>query len=107
MLTGMLPSTAGTASIYGKDIRRDMAEIRHEMGVCPQHDILFEELTVEEHLSLFATFKGVPISERAQEVEKMIRMVGLTEKRRNRSKELSGGMKRKLSVGIAFIGGSK
>lgn len=107
MLTGLIPPDGGTAIIEGKDIADQMPEIRKNLGVCPQHDILFPLLTVEEHLSLFAAFKGTPRSEIKVEVEKMIQSVGLTEKRREYSKNLSGGQKRKLSVGIAFIGGSR
>ena len=81
-----------------------MPEIRKNLGVCPQHDILFPMLTVEEHLTMFAALKGVPASELKAEVEKMVQSVGLTEKRKAMSKTLSGGQKRKLSVGIAFIG---
>jgi ABC-type multidrug transport system ATPase subunit len=104
MLTGLMAPDGGTAFIEGRDICTDMPEIRKNLGVCPQHDILFPMLTVEEHLTLFASFKGTPKSELKDEVEKMIQSVGLTEKRKARSKTLSGGQKRKLSVGIAFIG---
>ena len=107
MLTGLLPATEGRARIYGKDISTSMSEIRKSLGVCPQHDILFPELTVREHLALFGTFKGVAASVLRGEIERMIAMVGLVEKADSKAKELSGGMKRKLSVGIAFIGGSK
>ena len=107
MLTGLIPTDSGTAIISGMDIADSMPEIRKHLGVCPQHDILYPLLTVEEHLSLFAAFKGTPRSEVAAEVEDMIQSVGLTEKRKAYSRNLSGGQKRKLSVGIAFIGGSK
>jgi len=107
MLTGLIPSDGGTALIEGLDINNDMDEIRKNLGVCPQHDILFADLTVEEHLIMFASFKGMSRAELKQEVEQMIKIVGLTEKRHIRSKFLSGGQKRKLSIGIAFIGGSR
>ena len=107
MLTGLIPPDGGTAIIEGFDINEDMDEIRRNLGVCPQHDILFPDLTVEEHRILFASFKGTRGDEVKAEVEKMIQSVGLTEKRHVYSKFLSGGQKRKLSVGIAFIGGSR
>ena len=107
MLTGLIPPDGGTAIIEGRDITEEMPEIRKNLGVCPQHDILFPMLTVEEHLILFATFKGTPRKELKDEVEKMIQSVGLTEKRKAYARTLSGGQKRKLSVGIAFIGGSR
>jgi hypothetical protein len=77
------------------------------MGVCPQHDVLFPDLTVEEHLQLYAGLKGVPPSEVAAAVRESIATVGLTEKAKVLSAALSGGMKRKLSVAIALIGKSK
>lgn len=72
MLTGLITPDEGTAVIEGRDISREMPEIGRNLGVCPQHDILFPMLTVEEHLSLFASFKGTPKSELKAEVEKMI-----------------------------------
>lgn len=77
------------------------------MGVCPQHDILFDSLTVREHLYLFATFKGMMGDKVKPEVEKMIDAVDLRAKADDYSKNLSGGQKRRLSVAIAFIGNSK
>lgn len=107
MLTGLVPADAGNAIIEGYNIMDDMEEIRKNLGVCPQHDILFPQLTVEEHLMMFSAFKGTPRSQQKHEVERMIQAVGLTEKRKVYSRFLSGGQKRKLSVGIAFIGGSR
>mmetsp|Transcript_6325 Transcript_6325/g.7912 ORF Transcript_6325/g.7912 Transcript_6325/m.7912 type:complete len:1988 (-) Transcript_6325:343-6306(-) len=107
MLTGMIPTTAGNSFIKGKDVETEMKDIRKNLGVCPQHDILYPNLTVKEHLRMYASFKGVPRSEVNDAVDKMIKEVGLTEKVNTRSKNLSGGQKRKLSVGIAFMGDSK
>jgi ATP-binding cassette, subfamily A (ABC1), member 3 len=55
--------------------------IRRMLGVCPQHDTLYEDLTVEEHLNLYATFKGLDSEERESEVNKLIKDVNLEEKR--------------------------
>ena len=91
----------------GRDIRSEMEFLRTKMGVCPQHDILFDTLTVEEHLYLFANFKGTQSKNLKAEVEKIIDDVDLRAKKHDLAKNLSGGQKRRLSVGIAFIGGSK
>ena len=107
MLTGLVEPTAGTASFFGADIFANQDAARTSMGVCPQHDVLWPELTVKEHLDTFAAIKGVPPAAVGGEVEKIIREVGLTEKVHVRSSALSGGMKRKLSVAIALIGGSR
>ena len=84
-----------------------MNDLRKVLGVCPQHDILFPDMTVYEHLVMFAAFKGTSSDQIDEEVEKMIQSVGLTEKRNAYTETLSGGQKRKLSVGLAFIGNSK
>lgn len=84
ILTGLSAPTAGTALINGRDVSRDMAAIRQSLGVCPQHDVLFPDLTVEEHLALFAAFKGMAPRAIPAAVEEVIREVGLTEKRKVR-----------------------
>ena len=43
ILTGMFPPTAGYATVYGLDIRSDMEEIRKSLGMCPQHNVLFDK----------------------------------------------------------------
>ncbi len=106
MLSGMTSVSNGDAYLSGKSVRMNMKEIRHDLGVCPQHDILYDNVTVLEHLQLFAVIKGVPGKDVQEEAESMIRAVGLTEKRNEHANTLSGGQKRKLSVGMAFIGGS-
>ena len=98
MLTGLHPPDEGSAVIQGFDIAQDMFEVRKVLGVCPQHDVLQPFLTVEEHLSFFASVKGCEPHEIDQEVTRLIDAVGLKDKRKEYSKNLSGGQKRKLSV---------
>ncbi|GMF11425.1 unnamed protein product [Phytophthora lilii] len=107
MLTGLIPPTAGDATLYGCSIKHDFQQLRRVIGICPQHDVLFQDLTVEEHLLLFATMKHVPRANVQSSVDKMVEDVGLTEIRHALAKTLSGGQKRKLSVALAFLGGSK
>lgn len=107
MLTGLLEPTAGQASVHGLDIFNDMDEVRKILGVCPQHDVLFDFLTCEDHLRLFASFKGTPSAEIDAQVKSMLDEIDLTDVKDLLSKKLSGGQKRKLSVAIAMIGNSK
>ena len=55
MLTGMINETSGSKEVLGET---EMERIRERIGVCPQHNTLYEDLTVEEHIELFATFRG-------------------------------------------------
>lgn len=134
--------------MYGRPVPEALDEVRYDvgMGVCPQHDVLYPELTVAEHLRLFAGIKGMAMKDIPKAITDTIATVGLTEKARIPvvaaavsavavlwvclavccgysvsaivsvivcvqtnvvSSALSGGQKRKLSVGIALIGGSK
>jgi len=59
MLTGIIPPTIGTGSIAGYSILDEMSMVYMNMGVCPQFDILWDELTVEDHLYFYARLRGV------------------------------------------------
>ncbi|XP_011146554.1 ABC transporter A family member 1 isoform X4 [Harpegnathos saltator] len=109
ILTGLTAPTAGTALIFGYDVRdsNDMRAIRSMTGVCPQHDILFDLLTPREHLEFFAAVRGISRSMIQHEVKKTLKDIDLVEKADTFAKYLSGGQKRKLSVGIAIIGDPK
>ncbi|XP_033946988.1 ATP-binding cassette sub-family A member 2 isoform X1 [Pseudochaenichthys georgianus] len=107
ILTGLFPPTSGSATIYGHDIRTDMERIRQNLGMCPQHNVLFDKLSVEEHLWFYSRLKGMAEEDIRKEMDKMIADLELSKKRHSLVQTLSGGMKRKLSVAIAFVGGSR
>ena len=106
MLTGLLPPTSGDAFILGQPVTSNMETIRQSLGVCPQHDVLYPELTVLEHLRLYARIKAIEKRVVEEKIMDKVREVGLTEKVHTRSSALSGGQKRKLSVAIALIADS-
>uniref|UniRef100_A0A2K5J9F6 ABC transporter domain-containing protein n=1 Tax=Colobus angolensis palliatus TaxID=336983 RepID=A0A2K5J9F6_COLAP len=109
MLTGLFGASAGTIFVYGKDIKTDLHMVRKNMGVCMQHDVLFSYLTTKEHLLLYGSIK-VPHWTKKQlheEVKRTLKDTGLYSHRHKRVGTLSGGMKRKLSISIALIGGSR
>ena len=84
-----------------------MLKVRRYMGVCPQYDVLFDNLTPEEHLDIFYDFKGGDRARKTEELRDIIRDVGLDTDKRKKASALSGGNQRKLSVAIALCGGSK
>lgn len=69
MLTGMVPVTEGVAFVSGRNVNGDMVDIRRNLGVCPQHDVLYPDLTVREHLRMYAVLKGVPRKEVASVIQ--------------------------------------
>uniref|UniRef100_A0A8C4KNR7 ATP binding cassette subfamily A member 12 n=2 Tax=Dromaius novaehollandiae TaxID=8790 RepID=A0A8C4KNR7_DRONO len=109
ILTGLFPTSSGTIFVYDKDIKTDQEVIRKNMGVCMQHNVLFNYLTTKEHLLLYGYIKVPHWSkeELCQEVKRTLKETGLYGHRHKLTGSLSGGMKRKLSIAIALLGGSR
>lgn len=113
-LTGMLRADSGDALIYGQSISTShgLNQIRSMMGVCPQFDILYNYLTAQEHLNLYIKIKNKQkqkyiFNDHKYELENdyyLLEKVKLNEVRNKLVETFSGGMKRRLSVAIAFIG---
>ncbi|RZB38621.1 ATP-binding cassette sub-family A member 3-like, partial [Asbolus verrucosus] len=107
MITGMFPPTNGTAIVNGYDVRTSIGRVRDSMGLCLQHNVLFDNLTVWEHLYFFGKLKGLENHEINAEIDNYLKLLELDDKRNAASRTLSGGMKRKLSVAMALCGKSK
>lgn len=80
MLTGMITPTSGTAMVNGYDIRTEMPGVRSSLGLCPQHNIIFDELSVAEHLYFFSKLKGLQRSEIPDEIDKYVQLLELEDK---------------------------
>uniref|UniRef100_A0A665WQS7 Cholesterol transporter ABCA5 n=1 Tax=Echeneis naucrates TaxID=173247 RepID=A0A665WQS7_ECHNA len=109
ILCGICPPTNGSATIYGSPVAEiaDGSEMKQLVGICPQFNIIFDVLTVEEHLRIFAAIKGIPPADIDAEVTKVLKDLDLEKIMNAQAKNLSGGQKRKLSVGIAILGDPK
>ncbi|EPY85511.1 hypothetical protein CB1_000372021, partial [Camelus ferus] len=109
LLTGLHAPTSGTILVNGRDLRTDLPAVRRELGLCPQRDVLFDDLTVLEQLLLFGSIKAPqwPREELRRQVDRTLRDVELTQHQHKQTRALSGGLKRKLSIGIAFLGTSR
>nr|XP_044248856.1 LOW QUALITY PROTEIN: phospholipid-transporting ATPase ABCA1-like [Drosophila takahashii] len=107
MLTGMIPPTSGAAIINGYDITTHTEEARMSMGICPQNNVLFNGMSVSNHIRFFSRIKGLRGEEVEAEVAKYLKMIQLEDKANVPASKLSGGMKRKLSVCCALCGGTK
>lgn len=107
MLTGMIRPSSGTAYINDYDIQTNIQRARDSIGFCPQHNILFDELTVEEHIKFYSRLKGLSSIAVEFEVNKYIRLLELDSNLKTLASNLSGGMKRMLSVTLSLCGESK
>jgi len=107
--------TGGDAKIGGNSIVRNMRECRPLLGVCPQENVLWDFLTVHDHMQLFRTMRNVKFTAdkkadaktAEEEINDLLKQVDLYSKRDTIAKDLSGGMKRKLQLAVALIGDPK
>ncbi|KAK9664019.1 hypothetical protein RND81_14G014400 [Saponaria officinalis] len=109
MMIGLTKPTSGIGLVEGLDICTQMNEIYTSMGVCPQHDLLWETLTGREHLLFYGRLKNLKGPALQQAVEDSLKSVnlyhgGVGDKFAGK---YSGGMKRRLSVAISLIGDPK
>ncbi|XP_069606800.1 ABC-type organic anion transporter ABCA8-like isoform X2 [Ranitomeya imitator] len=106
ILSGMCPATGGSVSVYNYSISHmeHVEEIKKRLGFCPQIDVKFDPLTVKENLKVFAIIKGIPAKQVNQEVQKIISDLHIKNIENVEASKLSGGQKRKLTLGIALLG---
>jgi ABC-2 type transport system ATP-binding protein len=99
ILEGYRARDAGEVTVLGHDPQQPGAEFRQRIGVVLQQSDLWPNLTVQEVHRAFAGYY-----EHARDVDEVIELVGLNEKRHSRVKQLSGGQKRRLDLGVALVG---
>ncbi|KAI8872266.1 hypothetical protein GQ42DRAFT_161448 [Ramicandelaber brevisporus] len=104
LLTGTLPISFGDALIHGRSVRDSPSAVRRLLGFCPQHDILFESLTAEEHIWLYAGLKGLDNEMAISVGEERLQALRLFECRKMLVSQYSGGMRRRLSVLLSTLG---
>jgi ABC-type multidrug transport system ATPase subunit len=107
IMTGVYPATSGFATLAGFDIQNQSALAFRSIGVCPQFDILWHELTVEDHLYFYARLKGVGIDYEDDAVRAALELVQLSKFRTRLVKGLSGGERRRVSIAIALVSNPK
>uniref|UniRef100_A0A8B9UJ54 ABC transporter domain-containing protein n=1 Tax=Anas zonorhyncha TaxID=75864 RepID=A0A8B9UJ54_9AVES len=105
MLTGDESITSGDAFVDGHSILANIKKVQQRIGYCPQFDALLEHMTGRETLSMYARLRGIPERYIGSCVENMLRGLLLEPHADKLVRTYSGGNKRKLSAGIALIGG--
>jgi lipooligosaccharide transport system ATP-binding protein len=103
MVAAVSPVSGGTLRILGLDPAVDGPAVRARIGVCPQEDTLDTELNVRDNLYIYGRYFGIPRAEVRQRVEELLDFVQLTEKADAKVEDLSGGMKRRLTIARSLI----
>lgn len=109
ILSGNQDRSGGVAFVAGYDVSNESSQIFGELGSCPQFDITWPNLSVKEHLIFFAGLKGLPkslIQKAAHDVAKAVGLGDIQVYERNAG-QLSGGMRRRLSIAISVLGAPK
>ena len=105
ILSGLYGPSAGRALIGGHDVENELNEVYTLLGVCPQADRVWDDLTVRQHLTFYARLKGVERKRERALVQRTAEMVTLDgDQFDKKAGELSGGTRRRLAIAISLIG---
>lgn len=103
ILTTLLPLQKGTVRVAGYDVAREPGKVRETIGIVFQDDVLDRDLTVWETMEFHGRLYAIPREERQQQIDDLLRIVELESKRNERTKNLSGGMKRRLQIARGLL----
>jgi len=103
MLSTLYTPTSGDAIIGGHSVTKDPMAVRQVIGVVPQDIALYEDLTAHENLVFWGQMYGLSGKPLAARVDEVLEQIGLTDKAKNRVKTYSGGMKRRVNIGVGLL----
>jgi lipooligosaccharide transport system ATP-binding protein len=103
MIAAVSPPSGGELSILGMDPAIDGPAIRARIGVCPQEDTLDTELNVRDNLIVYGRYFGIPKARVVERADELLEFVSLTDKAKSKVEDLSGGMKRRLTIARSLV----
>lgn len=103
MVAGLISADAGTVTVAGEPMTSRTVEPKRHVGLVPQELAIYPDLTGQENLLLFGRLQGLRGPALSARVSQVLDLIGLAERRKDRSKEYSGGMKRRLNIGIGLL----
>lgn len=103
MVAGLIAADAGTVTVAGELMTPRTTEPKRHLGLVPQELAIYPDLTGRENLTLFGRLQGLRGAELKARVDQVLDLIGLADRAKDRSKEYSGGMKRRLNIGIGLL----
>ena len=103
MLSTLYTPTAGDATIGGHSISKEPMAVKQVIGVVPQELALYEDLTARENLIFWGQMYGLSGKSLHSRVDEVLEQIGLVDKARNQVKTYSGGMKRRVNIGVGLL----
>ena len=103
IITGLKKTDQGEVLIDGRSIKEDALTIRQKLGVVPQELAIIEELNAVDNLTYFGGLYGLYGNTLKERIAEILAVTGLEEKKKEKVKTFSGGMKRRLNIGIALL----
>ena len=103
MLSTLIAATSGDATIGGHSVTREPMAVRQLIGVVPQEIALYEDLSARENLNFWGQMYDLGGKELRQRVDEVLELTGMTEKANQRVKTYSGGMKRRVNIGVGLL----
>ena len=104
VLSTVLEADAGDVTVGGYSARKNPAEVRKLIGVCPQDLALYEDLSALDNLVFFGRMEGLDGKEAKSQAMSNLALMGLTERAKGKIAKFSGGMKRRINLAIALMG---
>ncbi|SOC21105.1 ABC-2 type transport system ATP-binding protein [Ureibacillus xyleni] len=103
MLSTLIPPTDGDVLLQQKSVLKDPSSLRKVLGVVPQEIALYGDLTAKENLNFFGNLYKMPKTQLKNRVEVVLQQIGLEQESKKLVKHYSGGMKRRLNIGVALL----
>ncbi|WP_368646272.1 ABC transporter ATP-binding protein [Alkalibacterium putridalgicola] len=103
MMSTLLLPTSGEVRYNGVDVLDKPQELRRVLGVVPQEIALYEELTAYENMKFFGRIYGLKGARLEKRIKEVLDMIGLTERSKDRVETYSGGMKRRINIGVTLL----
>ncbi len=103
MIAGILQADAGRVTVGGREITTRSTEGKAEIGYVPQDIAIYPDLSARENLRFFGRLYGVPKANLERRIDEVLEVIGLSDRGDDRTQEYSGGMKRRLNIGIGLL----